>query len=112
MQDKRRAGRSTPAAGTKRGRTNSEPGRPPRGLGQPESPWPDDKRAVHRRVKLDTDAPINTSIGEIVEQLEADREYMAMLNEACEGLYKAQPATSRDLTAATQRLDKAELVAD
>ena len=108
----RRAGRSSSAGGTKRGRTSSEPGRPPRGLGQPESPWPDDKRAVHRRVKIDADAPINTSIGTIVKQLVADREHMAMLKEACEGLYKAQLATSRDLTLAMQRLDKAELVAD
>ena len=109
----RRAGRSSSAGGTKRGRTTSEPGRPPRGMaGGKESPWPDDKRAVHRRIKLDVEAPINTSIGEIVKQLDADREHMAMLKAACEGLYNAQLATARDLTLATQRADKAELVAE
>ena len=109
-----RAGvRSASASAGKRGRTNSEPtiGGRQRGLG-PDSPWPDDQRAVHRRIRIDADGSTTATLQGLGQQLAADREHMSLLKETIEGIYKAQRREMTDVTALTQRMDKLELTND
>ena len=74
---RQRVGSRPPAGGAGTKRASSEPGEKPRARA---SPWPDDKRAVHRRVKIDQDASTTSSLQGIGKQLDADREHMLLLN--------------------------------
>ena len=99
-------------AGAKRGRANSAPGRPPRSSDPEASPWPDDRKAIHRRIAVDKDASTTYFLQGVARQLDADREHMAMLKEAVVGIYQAQRKEMSDQTALSQRLDRIELRAD
>ena len=79
----------TRSGSAKRSGSNNA-GRPPRG--RPDSPWDDDMRATHRRVQYPDDphASVQNALEALQRQFEADREHMAVLKNAIEGMYVSQ----------------------
>jgi len=98
---------SSRTASVKRGNAGTG-GRPPRGSA--DSPWDDDRRAVHRRVQFPDNphASVESALQALQLQSEADREHMGMLKNAIEGIYYAQRQQMADFTAAAQRADSLE----
>ena len=111
---KRRRQRTTPGAPRPRSSSAAAEGGTKRALSEPlersrpgpsGSPWTDDPRAVHRRVQIDPQGPVNASLQGVNEQLEADRIHMGMLKEAIERIYATQCQHAADNASIRKRLD-------
>ena len=99
------------SAGAKRGRASSEPGDAGRGLRGKTgvSPWPNDGRAVHRRVEVPADASNEDFVNAVAQQFQFDREHVGVVKEVVHAMYTSQQQQNMvDPTSLTKRLDVME----